>query len=559
MAEKAAAIYVAEGGTADGPGTIEKPFKDALAALIKTAGNENIFVQNKGENAAENPWVPISGAQLKKQKKMFQIHAKKQESAAKKADERAAKEKQDAEQREKNLADAKKIVIAHDDSLPPAAKVKICAAKPFRGKRIKVFGWCHRIRRQGKNLMFIELRDGSGTEGFLQAVLTDKLCQTYDALVLQPESSVCLWGQLTEVKQGQTAKGGHELIVDYWEVLQCAPPGGMDAVVNKDADIDTLFDNRHLVIRGEETSKILKIRSFLMQAFREHYFSRGYNEVTPPCLVQTMCEGGSTLFKLDYFGEQAYLTQSSQLYLETCLPALGDVFCMAESYRAEKSRTRRHLSEYTHVEAEMAFIEFEDLLDKIEDLLVDVVDRLMKSPAGKLVYELNPNFVPPKKPFMRMDYKDAITYLREHDIKKDDGSYYEFGDDIPEAPERKMTDQIGTVIMLHRFPAEIKSFYMPRCKDDDRVTESVDVLIPNVGEVIGGSMRMWDYEKLMKKYEEEGIDPSDYYWYTDQRKYGATPHGGYGLGLERMLTWVCDRYHIRDVCLYPRFTGRCKP
>ncbi|XP_058062596.1 asparagine--tRNA ligase, cytoplasmic isoform X1 [Anopheles bellator] len=545
-------LYTSEkrGSDEAGKGTADDPFKTILQAM-KHAGKEpfpTIYVDAKDEKAA-SPYEVASKTQLKKIQKFWARECSK-------GDKQKREEEEKAKNREQNLDEAKKVTIAEDPSWSAAKSIKIVHGSANRNVRVRLYGWIHRLRRQGKGLMFVTLRDGTG---FLQCVLTDTLCQTYNALVLSTESSVQLFGTLKEVPTGKTAPGGHELHVDYWELIGLAPAGGADAILNEEAHPDVQLDNRHIMIRGENTSKILKMRDVVMQAFRAHYFDRGYTEVTPPTLVQTQVEGGATLFKLDYFGEEAYLTQSSQLYLETCIPALGDVFCVAQSYRAEQSRTRRHLAEYSHIEGECPFITFEELLDRLEDLVVDVVDRVLKSPWGYMVQELNPGFVPPKRPFRRMNYADAIVWLKENNVTKEDGSFYEFGEDIPEAPERKMTDTINEPIMLCRFPAEIKSFYMSKCDDDPRLTESVDVLLPNVGEIVGGSMRSHKYDELMDGYKREGIDPKPYYWYLDQRVYGTQPHGGYGLGLERFLCWLLNRYHIREVCLYPRFLERCKP
>ncbi|TRY65186.1 hypothetical protein DNTS_009424 [Danionella cerebrum] len=571
-------LYVSDkqGSDADGDGSELKPFKTPLKAML-FAGKEPfpvIYVDSQKEGER---WAVISKTQMKNTKKLFHREQMKNDSKEK-------KEAEDAERREKNLEEAKKILIEDDPELPSPQTVKIDKLEALREQRVKVFGWVHRLRRQGrKNLLFIVLRDGTG---FLQCVLTDKLCQCYNGLMLSTESSVALYGTVKPVPEGKQAPGGHELVCDFWELLGLAPAGGADNLLNEESDVDVQLNNRHMMIRGENVSKILKVRSAVTHCFREHFFSRGYCEITPPTLVQTQVEGGSTLFSLNYFGEKAYLTQSSQLYLETCIPALGDSFCIAQSYRAEQSRTRRHLSEYTHIEAECPFLSFEDLLARLEDLVCDVVDRVLKSPVAPLLYDINPvrtlhhvvtgavgkwagltvfyslllqEFKPPKRPFRRMNYSEAIDWLREHDVRKEDGTLYEFGEDIPEAPERLMTDSINETILLCRFPAEIKSFYMQRCPEDPRLTESVDVLMPNVGEIVGGSMRIWDAEELLEGYKREGIDPTPYYWYTDQRKFGTCPHGGYGLGLERFLTWLLNRHHIRDVCLYPRFIQRCRP
>jgi asparaginyl-tRNA synthetase len=546
-----ATFYVSETGV-DAPqhGTEQSPFKTAAYALF-TDAEAKVVIYRKDEET--DGFVEISASALKKAKKGADGLKKKAEKA-KLAEEQLAQ--REAEETAKKL-EAMKIEIKLDDSLPEAQKSKISTLKV--GNRYKVSGWVHRLRLQ-KGLAFIVLRDGSG---YLQCILSGDLANAYQTQQLTLESTVILYGTVEKLPEGKQAAGGIELIVDYYEVVGLAP-SGEEAFSNKiqeSADPSLLMDQRHLALRGESLSAVMKVRARFLKAIRKVYEEEAMTEVTPPCMVQTQVEGGSTLFKLDYYGEEAFLTQSSQLYLETCLPSLGDVYCIQESFRAEKSHTRRHLSEYTHIEAELAFITFDELLDHIERVITKTVKYVLEDPiSGPLIKQLNPDFKPPSTPFMRLAYADAIEWLKEHGIKNEEGEEFKFGDDIAEAAERKMTDTIGVPILLTRFPAEIKSFYMPRCKDDPRVTESVDVLMPTVGEITGGSMRSYQLDELLAGFKREGIKDLDaYYWFIDQRKYGTSPHGGYGLGTERLLAWLCNRFTVRDCSLYPRFTGRCKP
>lgn len=244
---------------------------------------------------------------------------------------------------------------------------------------------------------------------------------------------------------------------------------------------------------------------------------------------------------------------------------MGDVFCVQPSFRAEKSKTPRHLTEFTHVEAEYPFIDFNELLTRIENMVCDVVDQILESDYAKTIKDRTPSFKKLDKPFMRLDYIKAIDYCNEHGILKDpdlpdnEENKFKFGDDIPELAERTMIDKIGVPVFLIKFPAEQKAFYMQKCPEDRRLTESVDLLVPGVGEVVGGSMRMDNVDELIQAYHDNNIDPAPYYWYVDQRRYGTFPHGGFGLGTERLVRWILSIPHIRDTCLYPRIMNRATP
>ncbi|KAI7960345.1 hypothetical protein MJO29_005413 [Puccinia striiformis f. sp. tritici] len=551
-------IDESKGSDSTGDGSLDKPYQSILGVYISKGTNdlsESILIYNQAQDDNTGEYIKASATALKKAKKSYEIHVKKQAKATK-VQSNDENTKLDEQTR---LEEAKKIILSETEG--EAKRIKIHNAVENRNVKVRVFGWVHRLRSQ-KGLIFIVLRDGTG---FLQCVLTGKLAQTYDAITLTVESTIELTGKVVELPEGKSASEGHELQVDWWNVVGKAP-GDSEAFnnqISEESGVDTLADRRHLVIRGETASSVLKLRSALLDAFRKSYSKLSMIEVTPPCMVQTQVEGGSTLFEFGYYGEKAYLTQSSQLYLETCLPSLGDCFCIQESFRAEKSKTRRHLSEYTHLEGELAFLTFDELLTHIEELICSTLTILLEDPKMKKIIEsLNPSFKYPSRPFKRMEYVEAIAWLNERGIEKsveDGGGPFTHSDDIPEAPERLMTDTIGEPIFLINFPKEIKAFYMKRIPDNPNFTESVDVLMPGVGEIVGGSMRMTGYNELLDAYKNAGISADPYYWYTDQRKYGTCEHGGYGLGVERFLAWLLGRPHVRECSLYPRYTSRCTP
>ena len=420
------------------------------------------------------------------------------------------------------------------------------------GDQVKLRGWLHHVRRQGK-LNFLVIRDPTG---YIQSIVKPTSGEAaFDvAQKLTRETAVIAEGVVKEDKRAPY--NGLELQITAIEpVISYALPE-LEHEIRPDSGVQVLLDKRHLVLRGEQASQIMRFRDLITRSFREFFFLQEFVEVTPSTIVQTQVEGGSTLFAFDYFEQEAFLTQSSQLYLETVLPSLGNVFCVLPSFRAEKSRTRRHLTEYTHIEAEMPWFDFEDLLEFMEDMIIHVYKTAIDIPILK---SFNEDVTLPEKPFERVSYDKALELLKEYEIKGETGKYLEYGDDITEGPERMLVDKIGKPTFLTHFPVGMKPFYMKINKDNPEVMNAADLLLPNVGEIIGASQREDDYDALLGRMKEEGLDPTPYYWYLDQRKYGTVPHSGFGLGLERTIQALLDLDHIREACLYPRLINRATP
>ncbi|MFX0174339.1 MAG: asparagine--tRNA ligase [Candidatus Hodarchaeota archaeon] len=420
------------------------------------------------------------------------------------------------------------------------------------GKKVKVRGWLHHVRRQGK-LTFLVIRDPSG---YVQAIVKPSIGEPSFSITkkLTRETAVIVEGIVKEDKRAPY--NGIELQLTAIEpVINFASPE-LEFEIRPDSGPKVYLDKRHLVLRGEKASDIMRFRDFTTRSFRKFFFNREFVEVTPSTIVQTQVEGGSTLFSFKYFDQDAYLTQSSQLYLETVLASLGNVFCILPSFRAEKSRTRRHLTEYTHIESEMPWFDFEDLLDFMEDMIIFVYSEVQINPIAK---KFDVNWDVPTKPFERVSYEQAIELLREYDIKGETGEYLEYGDEITEGPERTLVDRINKPAFLTHFPTGMKPFYMKINEDNPDIMNAADLLLPNVGEIIGGSQREDDLEVLLKRMKDEELDPTPYYWYLDQRKYGTVPHSGFGLGLERFIQALLNLDHIREACLYPRLINHATP
>lgn len=429
-------------------------------------------------------------------------------------------------------------------------RIKLPAiTKQHIGMTIRTFGWVQSIRSAGKIGTFVDLYFGLTTAKCLFPVNTK----------LTPHSSVEIFGKIS--KNFSKDHYTFEIHVDSFNIYAIAP----SFPININSSPHTMLEQGHIALQMKDRIDFLKCRSELMRIFRDFYYTNNYVEITPPTLVQTQVEGGSTLFHLKFYEEDAYLTQSSQLYLETCVASCMKAFCIMPSYRAEKFNTSRHLSEYTHVEAELGDIDFEELLEEIESFVRTAVvsfnERLVNVDIVK------PDIVEDK--FRRISYADAIDILIKHDVMKDkeQNTAYKYGDDISDRDEVRLIEILGNkpVFLVH-FPVEHKPFYCMKSIIDVTkgieacgITDSVDLLWPGVGEILGGSMRVEKHDELIAGFEREGIDPAKYYWYTDLRLYGASKHGGYGLGFERLFGALMKYTSVNKSCLYPRFPGRCQP
>ena len=418
------------------------------------------------------------------------------------------------------------------------------------GQQVTLRGWLHNRRSSGK-IHFLTVRDGTG---FIQAVMSkatvgEEVFKRADHL--GQESSIVVHGT---VRADQRAPGGYELDVSGFKVVS----ESIDyPITPKEHGVDYLLDRRHLWIRSERQQAILRVRHEVINAVREYFNNRGFILADTPVFTPAACEGTTTLFPVQYFEETtAYLTQSGQLYNEANAMALGRVYCFGPTFRAEKSKTRRHLTEFWMVEPEMAYATLDDVIDLAEGLVVTVVTRVLERRQRELrVLERDASKLESvKAPFPRLSYDEAITRLKEK------GQSIEWGGDFGGTDETILSEQFDRPVAVHRYPAAVKAFYMNPDPDRPEVSLSVDVLAPEgYGEIIGGGQRIDDYSLLLARINEHNLPQEAFEWFLDLRRYGSVPHGGFGMGIERVVAWICGLDHVRETIPYPRMLYRLYP
>ncbi len=451
-----------------------------------------------------------------------------------------------------------------DDALAPAPEIvaapltTISAAGKHEGQTVILRGWLYNLRESGK-LLFPIFRDGTGTiQGIVpKAAVTPEVFEAVRGLT--HESSVVVRGK---VRADKRAPGGFELDVEDITVVQRVPDDAPFPISLKEHGVDFLMENRHLWIRTPRQSAILRIRAEIIKAARDFLDESGFTLTDPPILTPAACEGTSTLFPVEYFGDEAYLTQSGQLYIESTALALGKVYSFGPTFRAEKSKTRRHLTEFWMVEPEMAYAGLDELMELAENFIAFIVDRVLTRRAadlaltGRDVTKLETI----KVPFPRLRYDEAVQMLNEaHAAGKLDHAF-EYGDDFGSPDETYLSSQFDRPVMVHRYPAAVKAFYMQPDPVDAKYALCVDVLAPEgYGEIIGGSERIADYDLLKQRIEEHKLPLDAFQWYLDLRRYGSVQHAGFGMGIERAVAWICGLDHVRETIPFARTLNRMYP
>ncbi len=426
------------------------------------------------------------------------------------------------------------------------------------GQIVTIRGWLYNLRESGK-LLFPQFRDGSGV---IQGVVPKNAVtpEVFDAIkTLTQESSVIVEGK---VRADKRAPGGYELDVANVQVVQRVPENDPYPITPKEHGTDFLMEHRHLWVRSQRQAAILRVRAEIIKAARDYFDENGFTLTDPPIITPAACEGTTTLFPVDYFDDQAYLTQSGQLYAEAMAMALGKVYSFGPTFRAEKSKTRRHLTEFWMVEPEVAYATLDDVMDIAEGLICFIVRRCLDKrrvdlqTIGRDITKLE-KVVPP---FPRISYDDAVKNLQEGYAKGALESKFEWGGDLGSPDETYLSAQFEKPVMVHRYPAKVKAFYMEPDPQRPELALCVDVLAPEgYGEIIGGSQRMASHELLLQRIHEHNLPESAFKWYLDLRKFGSVPHGGFGMGIERAVAWICGLEHVRETIPFPRMLYRLYP